>query len=248
MTLPIDALNDPNAWLTIPEFGVTPVDSEYKGFDLHVYGPNEDSSLGESLIPIVGTARDLVSKQFLTIAELDRVVEEVLGLITVDGKPAEDAVVEKAIDGMTDRQSTALLYETVMAELSFVIWRSTDRTKCIQVLALAATTLLEWAVHGPKEATRRTNGINRASAKLPRPSTRRPIRDAIMKAMKPHKKDFQAFKSFMQSWETDAINGLRLTEVNDTQSYIVSDENGDLGQETYRLGTLEVMYSQSDKG
>jgi hypothetical protein len=247
MTQLIDALNEPNAWLTIPEFGVTPMDSDYKGFDLHVYGPDEDSSFGESLIPIVAVARDLVRKQFLTIAELDKVVEEVLDLVTVDGKPAEDSVVEKAIDGMSDRQSTALLYATVMAELSFLVWRSTDRTKCIQALALAAATLLEWTVHGPKETIRRTHGINRASAKLLRPSTKSPMRGAILKAMKPYKKDFQAFKSFMQSWEADAINGLRLTEVNDTQSYIVSDENGDLGQKTYKRDTLEVMYSLSEK-
>jgi hypothetical protein len=242
-----DELNDPNAWLTVPEFDSVPLNNDFDGFDFHVFGPEKDRSLGESLIPIVGAARDLVKKHFLTIAELRKVESEVLNLVTVSGKTLEDSLVEQAINGMSDKQSAALLYVTIMSELSFVVWRSKDRTSSLQALALAAATLFQWLVHGPKEALKRTQGINRKNSMRPRPGTKSQMKHAIQIVMKPNKKDFHSFKTFIEAWEAGPINGLRLTQIGDTRTYIVSDENENIGQTEYTLGTLKAMYSQSDR-
>lgn len=64
------------------------------------------------------------------------------------------------------------------------------------------------------------------SAKAPRPGARSHLRERIIEVMRPHKRGGTEFKTFMQAWESDQIDGLRLTPAGD-RAYKVSDENAD---------------------
>ena len=62
--------------------------------------------------------------------------------------------------------------------------------------------------------------------------------------MRPHKRDAQDFKTFMQMWRMDAINGLSAKSFDDMKSFVISDEDGDLGEQVYTWGTLQKMYAE----
>ncbi len=85
----------------------------------------------------------------------------------------------------------------------------------------------------------------REVSKLPRPNGKSLFKKAVVAAMSGGKKDFQSFQTFMQRWRMGHINGLTAKTLDNSESYIIADENGDLGQITYAWGTLEKMYSQN---
>lgn len=237
-------LNNPDAWLIIPEFGVAPDEVDFEGFKFSVFGPDENRLLGESLIPLVSSARNLVRAQFSTMAELNAAEEDVLKLVTNDGQPVDDAVLDRVIDDMTSLQSACFLYMTVMSELKYVTWRSKDDQSSLEAPALlAAATLFEWGAHGPREAAKHRRRTNAANAMRDRPKAKSKFREAVMTAMKPHKLDNQAFKSFMQMWERAPLDGLRLSQHEGTENYRITDENGELGAKSYTWGSLGSMYS-----
>lgn len=64
------------------------------------------------------------------------------------------------------------------------------------------------------------------AAKAPRPGARSPLRERIIEVMRSHKRGGTEFKTFMQAWQSDHIDGLRLTPSGE-RSYMVKDENAD---------------------
>lgn len=78
------------------------------------------------------------------------------------------------------------------------------------------------------------------------PRAKKPFTQAVRNAMGEGKKDNQDFKTFMQMWRLGHINGLTIKAIESGDRYIITDEDGDLGNKAYGWGTLEKMYSQKD--
>jgi hypothetical protein len=205
MTQVLSECAHPDEWLVIPEFEVKPQVADFVGFEKHVYGPTGDLSRGESLIPLVAAARELIRVHFETMDDLKHVENEVLEMVAKGGVQADDAVIESAIEAMTESQSESFLYMTVKSELTFVTWRCDDDKLCFEVLALAASTLLAWVAHGPKEAAKHLRRTNSSNASMPRPAKRSGLKEAVLTAMKPHKENFDPFKIFLQNWSLGPI-------------------------------------------
>lgn len=84
----------------------------------------------------------------------------------------------------------------------------------------------------------------RTAAKAPRPNARNPLKAAIITAMRPHKRESQDFKTFMQMWRMGALNGLSVCTHDRDETFTITDENSDLGEQSYTWATLQKMYSQ----
>lgn len=85
------------------------------------------------------------------------------------------------------------------------------------------------------------------ASKAPRPNSKSPLKAAITKAMRRHKPSCESFKTFMQMWCMGSIDGLSAKTLDHKDSYVISDENGDLGEQVYAWGTLQQMYSDKKK-
>jgi len=85
---------------------------------------------------------------------------------------------------------------------------------------------------------------NKKAASVERPNARSPFKQAIKAAMRPYKRDFVAFKVFMQSWEKNPIKGLSIEPQGDGKGYVVTDEDGDLGAHPYAYTSLQKMYAE----
>lgn len=85
----------------------------------------------------------------------------------------------------------------------------------------------------------------REVSRLPRPNAKSQFKVAVIAAMRPHKLDDQQFKSFMSMWRQGAIHGLTVKTVDNSENYMITDENGNLGEQSYKWTTLEAMYSQA---
>ena len=83
-----------------------------------------------------------------------------------------------------------------------------------------------------------------ANAKKPRPAARSPKKTNIREAMRPYKANQTRFKVFMEAWEKEALNGLRLRANGD--DYTVDNENESKEPAPYTWGTLEKIYHQKD--
>lgn len=119
----------------------------------------------------------------------------------------------------------------------------------IQLEAERLYAVAQWiAAHiaGYKIARKDKDRIDKARevSKLPRPKAKSPFKEAVLAAMSNEKSSSQDFKTFMQRWRLGHIGGLTIKSTAGSDSYIITDENGELGQKTYTWGTLEKMYSQ----
>lgn len=79
------------------------------------------------------------------------------------------------------------------------------------------------------------------AAHRPRPGARSPLKERVQAMMRHYRRGGTEFKVFLQAWERDAIDGLRLTPAGN--KYLVDDEEGDAGMATYTLATLTKHYS-----
>ena len=96
------------------------------------------------------------------------------------------------------------------------------------------------------EAGVRKHEQTRKAASQSRPDARSQLADAIRAAMRPHKRSPMTFTAFMAMWAIDHLDGLRLANPGtDESAHIVTDENGDAGEQAYTWSTLEKMYSKS---
>lgn len=84
----------------------------------------------------------------------------------------------------------------------------------------------------------------REVSKLPRPNATSMFKQAIQAAMSPYKRDCSTFKDFMRSWERNPIRGLSIKPDSYENWYVVTDEDGDLGERVYTFGTLQKMYAK----
>lgn len=89
---------------------------------------------------------------------------------------------------------------------------------------------------------------NRAKASKPRPGRRRPIKDAILQALAPLKREGIEFRTLMRRWRAERIESLRLVDLGGGR-FRITDENGDeaSASATYRRGTLQRLYSESKR-
>lgn len=62
--------NDPNTWITIPEFNVLPEDVGWQGFDHHVFSPQIGTSIQGSIWSIIWSMRDKATRRFASLADL----------------------------------------------------------------------------------------------------------------------------------------------------------------------------------
>jgi len=79
-----------------------------------------------------------------------------------------------------------------------------------------------------------------AASNATRPRSKSPIKERIQAVMRPYKADGTDFKTFLESWERDAIDGLLLSDSGDL--FLVYDEDGD-GQARYTFRSLQKLYS-----
>ena len=93
-----------------------------------------------------------------------------------------------------------------------------------------------------RAAARQWDDIQRAqNAKNPR--TKSAIKERIQTMMRPYKVSGTQFKVFLQAWEREALDGLRLKV--DGDSYAVDDEESNAEPTSYKLGSLSKLYSTS---
>jgi hypothetical protein len=83
------------------------------------------------------------------------------------------------------------------------------------------------------------------NSQQPRPRAVSKMAEAIKKAMKEGKTSGQSFKLFMATWAHGHIDGFTVKFIEASDEYLITDENGDLGQAHYTKGTLTRMYSKS---
>jgi hypothetical protein len=88
---------------------------------------------------------------------------------------------------------------------------------------------------------------NRAQARKPRPGRRSPLRDSILQAFAPLKREGIAFRNAMRRWRAERIGSLRLADLGGGR-FRVTDEDGEASAAaTYTRGTLERLYSESQR-
>lgn len=94
-----------------------------------------------------------------------------------------------------------------------------------------------------KDVRRKTQ--SKVAAKAPRPGAKSPLRAEIAIAMRSHKSDCANFQTFMSMWSNQHLNGLTIKTFDHKETYVITDENGDMGEKRYAWGSLEAMYSQA---
>lgn len=72
-----------------------------------------------------------------------------------------------------------------------------------------------------------------------------PMREAISRLMVQPKRDHQTFEAFLCAWMIDSVDGFSVKRTDDT--YLVSDENGELSTVAYKIGSLRNLYSKAEK-
>ncbi len=84
----------------------------------------------------------------------------------------------------------------------------------------------------------------RSASEQPRPNAKSEFREKISTAMGPYKREGRNFKDFMQMWQHNITSGLTAKTNDHRQTFVITDDEGDLGETTYTWGSLKVMYSQ----
>lgn len=231
-------LVNPDAWINIPEFGVMPSEVNYEGFSFPVVHATVDP-FSVNLMELIGVARKLAQREFKTLEELKEVYVRVL-----------DVMIEEEEEGCTEwtaRQSVSVMYMEFMErikEARFPALQYQSKLLPLESLSNAALLLAWWGTHGAKAAAKLLSKRNSGNASMPRETAKSPFREAVISAMRPHKRGDQKFKSFMSMWEQDSIDGLTI-KTHDHKDYVITDENGDMGEQSYTWGSLESMYSQA---
>jgi hypothetical protein len=88
---------------------------------------------------------------------------------------------------------------------------------------------------------------NREQARRPRPGRRSPLRDAILHALAPLKREGVEFRTLMRRWRADRIGSLRLVDLGAGRFRITDDDGEPSDCATYTRGTLERLYSESQR-
>jgi hypothetical protein len=88
---------------------------------------------------------------------------------------------------------------------------------------------------------------NREQARRPRPGRRSPVRDAILRALAPLKREGVQFRTLMRRWRAERIGSLRLEALCGGR-FRITDEDGEASDcAIYTRGTLERLYSESQR-
>lgn len=136
------------------------------------------------------------------------------------------------------------------SELGCKFKRYFDDTEVLNVvvqrywLALQAVRMKITGVALEKVDVRRKTQ-SKAAAKAPRPGAKDPLKAAITKAMQSHKLSCENFKTFMSMWSNGHLCGLTIKAFDNKETYVITDENSDMGEKKYTWGSLQAMYSQA---
>lgn len=88
---------------------------------------------------------------------------------------------------------------------------------------------------------------NRNASRRPRPGARSPMRDTILRTLAPLKREGVEFRTLMRRWRAERVGSLRLEDVGSGRFRVVDEDGEATDCQTYTRGTLERLYSESQR-
>jgi hypothetical protein len=152
---------------------------------------------------------------------------------------------ERLIQRKTEGMRMAKLHRASQAAHAAAGDKDTARTLGLLAAHLEQSAALAEAERRDRAAKAKDHGRRvqaAAAASLPRPERRPAVRDRIIAMMAAEKATGTTFKTLLQRWEREPLDGLRLAET-EPGRYTVEDENAEGVFGHYVTGTLQKLYS-----
>lgn len=161
-------LDDPDAWLEIPEFGVIPTKVDFQGFSSPVFGPHADLNFSRDMTYLIRATRRLAQVEFKTQDSLWQSYEQVR-------HQSDDEA-----DSRTPAQRVAVLYQMLVHLFHHLNNPDATAQRKFDAMTDVAWLLTNWLTNGAKETLEIVRRRNAENASMPRPNARAVDHDEVL--------------------------------------------------------------------